>query len=254
MAEKRPLCLYGGRIEELRVIDTLPGGGGTVTHARVTLAQNASYTMSHANDPDHTRLISLVNHVTLTGGNVIPVMTGPSTAGCTITANPDISSYNGWKVADSNEGDTSAWAFPSAPGWLQIALPQVETIISYSIKSRDYSDIGPKEFSLSASTDGGTTWMEIDHRIEASWPSSTTKTYILNAPVTAAMFRLDVLQAFGSSYTYNIGITSLKLIPPDQVSYRIASPSDYLVEMLDAATRITRQAAGSMTVDFTVRI
>jgi hypothetical protein len=28
MAEKRPLCIYGGRIEELRPNDTLPGGGG----------------------------------------------------------------------------------------------------------------------------------------------------------------------------------------------------------------------------------
>lgn len=27
MAEKRPLCLYDGRIEELRAADSLPGGG-----------------------------------------------------------------------------------------------------------------------------------------------------------------------------------------------------------------------------------
>lgn len=228
-------------------------GAWNLVHQHVTLAQNASVTLTHAHDPDSTRVVTIVNHIEIPAQDVIPVMTGPATAGCTITASPNNSGFEGWRVADASEADSSAWSFPNLSGWLVIALPFVANIASYKIRSRAYANIGPKAWTLSGSNDG-VNWTPIDSQDMTSWAASEVKTFTLSAPAAYSQFRFDITQSFNPATTHKIGITNIELLPQPQIVRRLANPADYTVEYLPSATVITRAATGSMSADITVRI
>ena len=122
-----------------------------------------------------------LNEITMreTGVNKIPLMTGQTTGGVTITADSYSATLDPWKVGDGDaSNNANAWASISAvPQGLYIDFGNKVDIRAYSLTARNItSTYRPKDWVLYWSDDG-VTYSAADTRSGESFAQGETKNY-----------------------------------------------------------------------------
>lgn len=111
--------------------------------------------------------------------NLLPVMTGPTTSGVTITAQSADGAFPAWQVADGQQTDPAkSWNSTGIPVWLQVdfgAAPQYAN--GYAFRTRNnINPYWPADWTLSVSDDAST-WVEVDARSGQSWTQNQYRAY-----------------------------------------------------------------------------
>lgn len=126
-------------------------------------------------------------------GNILPQMTGGTTASVTISASDThTAGFHAWHAADRNSSTFYHCGAAAYPHWWKSDFPQPVTPTSYGIKCRPgFAGQAPKDFTLAALVNG--TWTAIDTRSGVTgYQDGVFKDFTVAAPVGASSFRLLV--------------------------------------------------------------
>jgi lysophospholipase L1-like esterase len=136
-----------------------------------------------------------------------PVMTAPTSAGCTASARGgDASTWGGggqaWRLFDRIVSGQNGWydshsITSSVPDWAQLTCAAPLAVASYAIRSRcDSSGDEATAFVLAGSNDGGATLTSLDARSGVSWSSACQEqTFTIASPGSFTTYRLTVTAA-----------------------------------------------------------
>jgi hypothetical protein len=146
-------------------------------------------------------------------GNVLPQMTGPTTAGVTISASDQYGPlpFYPWQAADRNESTFYHCSNTVAyPHWWRPDLAGPATIISYGVKCRPgFPAQAPKDFSLQALVSGN--WVTVDQRSGVTgYQDGLFKDFIVASPVATSAYRLFVTANVEGSANLSFGEIDLR--------------------------------------------
>ena len=139
--------------------------------------------------------------------------------------------------------------------WVQIQLPKVITITSYSLFPRNktaYPNQNPKEFYVVGSTDGST-WNQLDHQILTSNYSDLISFSVFNITTVYNYFRLIFIKTFGDSqnltlqgwYLYGIELYPYPPIALPSVTTASGTATLTFVSNTNNTSTITGQTYGN---------
>jgi len=143
--------------------------------------------------------------------NLIPLMTGETTSGVTITASSvHAGIFVPWYAGDRDQttfwhcADTNAY-----PHWLQVGFAAPHSVTAYSIKARSgLPEQGPKNFTFQGYN--GADWVSLDTQTNQSYTNGVAKTFTLSSSASYAQFRLLVSANFEGSA--NLSIAEIEVV------------------------------------------
>ena len=217
----------------------------------LTEGESTTVTVRYVMSDDSGATSESTANITVTGTNDIPEIstdvsvdeTGVIAAlhsnddqGFHVTTSTDAGwSYKGYKAFDdvaSHPGNnTNSWAAGGHSNWIQIELPEAESILQYSLTSISRQcGRAPSEWRLLGSNDGSH-YEVLDTRSSITdWGAHETRTFDLSSAAEFKFFKLDVTDNEGDWY---VGLDGFQLFEAEATSYTDNSGE---VAMLDAVT------------------
>jgi len=190
----------------------------------------------------------------------IPAMTGPTTAGVTITTSSVYSApYYGYAAADNNPGNISVsfWASAAFGGgqWLKVDFgpSNNKTIGSYTILPRvSYPQDRPSSFRLEGSNDN-VLWDTLDSRVGIAG-TAAKGIYIVSAPASYRYYRLYITAIAPGGGTCDIA--EFELLDVGGKNDMTILSNGFAATIEPASARIGVQASGTfqINVDLTAEV
>ena len=186
------------------------GNGGSV-------AQQVTVTITGTNDAP-----TIGTGLSLDETGVIAALHSNHDQGFVVSSSHDAgTSYRAYKafdnVASNSSNHTNSWAAAGDHNWLQVELPEVKSILQYSLTSiTALHDRAPTEWQLLGSNDGEH-YEVLDTQSDITdWGSLETRTFSLSSAAAFRFFKLDITDNEGSNYT---GLDGFQLFDTESISY-----------------------------------
>ncbi len=211
--------------------------------------------IAHAADPDYRRLVSLVEQVFEAGANLIPVMTGPVSDLCAISASSHYSEATApWRAADGLSNTHWSINAGQLTGWWRCCFTTPQTVAGYAITAMSpYGDSCPRDWTLRGSNDG-VNWTVLDARAGTTWSNGQRRAFTLAQPATFSCWEIHITGAARPDYTTALAMAEVQLHAPALARILVPPPQDYRIEYLADRTRIQRLAAERRQLTATVRL
>ena len=183
------------------------------------------------------------------GNNLVPVMTGSTTAGVTVSVDSVNSDRYGWEVFDRISATTDSRAIwhsgnNGGAGWLKVDFGAQIDVSSYSMTSgigNHATSHGPQTWEFQGSNDD-TNWTTLDTQSVSSWSDEEKRTFSLASPSNYRYFRFNITSTPGNS---NIVISEAELLAPMNMS--LVSKS-FSAENIPPSARILFLANPTVTI------
>ena len=211
--------------------------------------------IAHASDPDYRRLVSLVEQIFDPGVSLIPVMTGPSNALCTISASSSYSTARAaWYAADGQAGSHWSSGAGKTTGWWRCCFTTPVTAMGYAIMSSSpYGDSGPKDWTLRGSNDG-VNWIVLDSGTGVAWVDGQRRQFSLAQPASFTWWEINITAGARPDYAAPLALAEVQLYAPATQRILVPASTDYQIEYLADRTRIKRLAASRRLLMAAVRL
>lgn len=164
---------------------------------------------------------------TISSTDAIPVMTGQTTSGVTITASSQANStLAGWRVGDDNIG-TEWWNaldnVNALPSQLVVDFGEAKSIARYSVRASSSSgraDAAPERWALQGNdVDTGTGWVTEDTQgSENGWAAGEKRTYTLEDTGTPGPWRYWRLNVAAVDDDIELIISEIEMFPANSNS------------------------------------
>lgn len=168
-------------------------------------------------------------------GDLIPVLTSDIGSNGKAFSSTQYSSFYTWKAFD--KVDSNQWVTNSNlpyPQWIGYEFSEEKLVYGYSIKvggdtfAKAYP---PKDWILQGSNDGGSTWIDLDSRInQTGWTGYEKRVYMITNPnIKYKTYKLNILSNNGQNA---VGFSELELLgliapysPATPPSWQTVSPT-----------------------------
>ncbi len=209
----------------------------------------------HVDDPDYRRLVTLAEQVFEASANLMPVMTGPSTALCTISSSSSYDATDGpWRAADGQAGTHWSVGRSLTTGWWRCCFNAPVNAVSYALTARSpYGDSGPKDWTLRGSNDG-VNWAVLDTQTGVAWSNGQRRQFNLAQPASFACWEINITASSRPDYAAPLALAEVQLYAPATERILVPSPQDYQIEYRSDRTLIKRLATERRLLTATVRL
>lgn len=256
MAERRPLVVIDGQVQQLPTGDTLPGGGGgsggvisTFRYWRLRITTPGTQTASLST------IAEIQMRESVGGADV--------TTGGTATA-----SQNDFGSVAANAFDKNSatwWGSDTVPSgntvWIQydFGVGNEKWIAEYTVQARSGGESiqAPRGFVLEYSINGSA-WIPVDTQTGLSaWSNGQIRTFTNGTPQPSAITKFTELTDTPTAYTgqegkfvaVNAGATALEFVAPPAGGGGSVAIEDEGTEILATASRINFTGAGVTVTD-----
>lgn len=234
---------------------TTPPVPNPMNRQTVDIGPGETLEIVHAADPDYQRLVSLLEQVFDPGTSLIPAMTGPSNAMCTISASSAYSDARAaWYAADGQVGSHWSGGAGKTTGWWRCCFTAPVTAMGYAMTATaPYGDSGPKNWTLRGSNDG-MNWTVLDTGVGVAWVDSQRRQFSLAQPATFSCWEINITATARPDYAAPLALAEIQLYAPATQRILVPTPQDYRIEFLADRTRIQRLAAERRQLTAMVRL
>ena len=244
-------------ITQLRLGNTTQPVPAVLPGSRQTLDLGPGETLEivHASDPAYQRLVSLAEQISESGAGLIPMMTGPASALCTISASSHFSDATApWRATDGLVN--THWSINAGhlTGWWRCCFTATQAALDYAITAMSpYGDSCPRDWSLRGSNDGEN-WTVVDVRTGVSWSNGQRRLFRLAQPASFSCWEINITGTARPDYTTALAIAEVLLYAPPTQRILGPLPQDYQIEYQGDRTLIKRLAAERRLLTAMVRL
>lgn len=144
--------------------------------------------------------------------DIIPLMSGATTAGVTMSASGQLSAATAaWKAGDNSTATfwTSSVNVSTTPQWLKVDFGANMTVATYTVRASTTIARSPKDFKLQGSADAST-WFDLDTQTSApAWASKEVRAYSVAVPAAYRYYRIYITATQTSANLASIGETEM---------------------------------------------
>lgn len=135
--------------------------------------------------------------------NAIPAMTSNTAPSGIASASSENGSYQAWKAFDKVTG-VYGWTSTATTAWIKYEFPKPIAIKKYSLKSDQYPNRTPKNWTFEGSNDGSN-WIVIDTIVgQTAWGVNAVRTFETNNTTQYKMYRINVTANNGDTASVSI--------------------------------------------------